>query len=186
MIFLSLEKGLSRLLLPKVIWLGYSEPPSRFQFHIGESSKNNGCIETFCYFQFPLKRGFKVSDMTQWLCCLYRILIFSTSIFVLDPPSENPSISSSSQSFVYTSGDIMNLTCIVRGGNPLANLSWNCISNDWEVERHSNYTQTALILKVDKRFNNKNCTCIATHPLKTKFKSEKLTVYCKYRNDIIN
>lgn len=68
------------------------------------------------------------------------------------------------------------------GGNPLAKLSWNCISNDLETERHSNSTLAAsvLFLKVDKKFNNQDCTCIATHPLETKTKSEKLIVYCEF------
>lgn len=102
--------------------------------------------------------------------------------FVLDPPSENPYISSSSRSFVFTSGDSVNLTCIVIGGNPIANLSWNCSSNNLETETHNNSTLGAsvLFLKVDKKFNNRDCTCIATHPLQTKIKSEKLIVYCEF------
>lgn len=112
----------------------------------------------------------------------YQNNIILTSIFVLDPPPENPYISSSSQSFVYTSGNIVNLTCIVHGGNPPANLSWNCISSDLKTDIHSNSTLAAsvLFLKVDKKFNNRDCTCIATHPLQTKTKSEKLIVYCEF------
>lgn len=101
------------------------------------------------------------------------------TITVYYPPSENPYISSSSRSFVFTSGDSVNLTCIVIGGNPIANLSWNCSSNNLETETHNNSTLGAsvLFLKVDKKFNNRDCTCIATHPLQTKIKSEKLIVY---------
>lgn len=160
-----------------IVWYIESEEISEHITNV--SNENNGLFQTTSTLLYT---GLKDDHRKPVYCKasnLQNVEVESSRKYldVIYPPSENPSISSSSQSFVYTSGDIMNLTCIVHGGNPLANLSWNCISTDWEVERHSNYTQTALILKVDKRFNNKDCTCIATHPLKTKFKSEKLTVY---------
>lgn len=96
------------------------------------------------------------------------------------------SISSTSHSFVYTTGDSVNLTCTVFGGNPIANLSWECSSKDPITETRSNSTLAAsvLFLKVDKTFNNKDCTCTASHPLQNKTKTVKLIVYCEYFNNV--
>lgn len=107
-------------------------------------------------------------------------------ISVVDPPSGDLSISSSSHSFVYTNGDSVNLTCTVFGGNPIANLSWECGSKDPTTVKISNSSLAAsvLTLKVDKVFNNKDCTCTASHPLQNKNKTVKLIVHCEYFNNV--
>lgn len=107
-----------------------------------------------------------------------------TNFSVVDPPSGDPSISSSSQTFVYTSGESVNLTCTVFGGNPIANLSWECSYTDPKTETRSNssFAASILFLNVDKEFNNKDCTCTASHPLQVKKETVMLTVYCEYYN----
>lgn len=41
-----------------------------------------------------------------------------------------------------------------------------------------------MFFKVDKTFNNKDCTCTASHPLQNKTKTVKLIVYCEYFNNV--
>lgn len=105
-------------------------------------------------------------------------------ITVYYPPSGNLSISSSSHSFIYLTGDSVNLTCTVFGGNPIANLSWECSSKDPNTVTRSNSTLAALVLflKVDKTFNNKDCTCRSSHPLQNKNKT--VTLIVQYESNI--
>lgn len=134
------------------------------------------------------EEGFFVySQQTTFACYnLQKDIQAHSIISVVDPPSGNLSISSSSHSFIYLTGDSVNLTCTVFGGNPIANLSWECSSKDPNTVTRSNSTLAALVLflKVDKTFNNKDCTCRSSHPLQNKNKTVTLIVQCEYFSNV--
>lgn len=143
--------------------------------------ESNGLYETTSTLQYT---GV-VEDNAKPVYCKasnFRNKLVNSAEFELDvryPPSGDLSISSSSHSFVYTTGDSVNLTCTVSGGNPIANLSWVCGSNNPTTVTISNSSLAASVLrlKVDKAFNNKDCTCTASHPLQNKNKTVKLIVH---------
>ncbi|CAC5373537.1 unnamed protein product [Mytilus coruscus] len=62
------------------------------------------------------------------------------------------------------SGNKVNLTCIASGGNPPATLSWNCSGTNTNYTTE-NTVSHSVEFEVDKRDNNKLCTCSATHPV---------------------
>lgn len=129
-------------------------------------------------------KGVESDNRKHVYCKAYNSIstTVESSKYLLDvkyPPSDDPVISSSSTHFVYISGDSINITCIQSGGNPIASLSWECSSTVLNIETHSNSTlaTSVVFMKADKNLNNKDCTCIASHPLETKRTSVKLTVY---------
>lgn len=79
------------------------------------------------------------------------------------------------------SGNNVTLTCSVEGGNPLANLYWNCtgyMSNNTAVST-AKYT---VEFTVNKNQNEEICECSAKHPVAsyTPVVYHRLDVYCKY------
>ena len=81
-------------------------------------------------------------------------------------------------------GNEVNLTCSVSGGNPLAALSWNCSGNVSEYTLGQTAVRSVVIL-VDKTDNNKICTCSASHPV-TSYRPNAhvmLDIHCEQINN---
>lgn len=153
---------------------------------VSETSKESALNGSLYNVYSNLTTSFQRKDLGKKIKCsavnvktVTAVESAETTINVLYPPSGDPSISSSSQTFVYTSGESVNLTCTVFGGNPIANLSWECSYTDPKTETRSNssFAASILFLNVDKEFNNKDCTCTASHPLQVKKETVMLTVY---------
>ncbi|CAC5391985.1 unnamed protein product [Mytilus coruscus] len=96
---------------------------------------------------------------------------------LVDPPENKPIIRQVKPGPV-DSGDTVYLHCSVYGGYPIANISWDC---QGKIKDQSSDTLSAVILElvVDRRYDDKICSCSATH-LDPSYKhtiQHKLTVY---------
>lgn len=104
-------------------------------------------------------------------------------IFILDPPSSDPEISAVPPNFKYEDGTLVNLTCHLYGGNPVANLLLECNTLRGTYAVNENSTAVSVLsVAVNKSFNNQNCSCLARHQLLDRSKStqKRLVVFCKY------
>lgn len=84
----------------------------------------------------------------------------------LDAPLSMPTIVPSSPGVPYLRGTNVTITCRLRGGNPLATLSFKCNGKSLKESNQTNTTTaiSALDFVIDVTFNNKTCICIGTHP----------------------
>ncbi|XP_021365679.1 hemicentin-1-like [Mizuhopecten yessoensis] len=88
----------------------------------------------------------------------------TTTVDVTDPPT-NPAIVTGNSDPVYD-GDDIELRCSIRGGNPLASLTWTCPGRS-VTSTTANTADTAvsvLRIRLTPLYNGANCTCVATHP----------------------
>ncbi|CAG2228535.1 unnamed protein product [Mytilus edulis] len=63
-------------------------------------------------------------------------------------------------------GDEVTLTCKVSGGNPLAELNWDC-GDGIKNNTSGNTSSYSVRFQVNKSNNGKQCNCAATHPVPT-------------------
>ncbi|VDH97101.1 Hypothetical predicted protein [Mytilus galloprovincialis] len=83
-------------------------------------------------------------------------------MFASDAPDVIPTIQVPSGGII--TGTSVTLTCTVSGGNPLVTLTWDCAG----IKSNNTAGSTAsydVTFSVDKSYNNKVCTCSATHPV---------------------
>ncbi|CAG2206023.1 unnamed protein product [Mytilus edulis] len=82
---------------------------------------------------------------------------------VIYPPESNPTIQQATPGPV-DSGSPVSLIYSLSGGNPLASLTWDCKGI---TQNSSSNTKTEYIVTftVNKNFNERVCTCSATHPI---------------------
>ncbi|XP_021356388.1 synaptogenesis protein syg-2-like [Mizuhopecten yessoensis] len=80
-------------------------------------------------------------------------------------PPTNPAIVTGNSDPVYD-GDDIELRCSIRGGNPLASLTWACPGRS-VTSTTANTADTAVSvmrIRLTPLYNGANCTCVATHP----------------------
>lgn len=110
------------------------------------------------------------------------IIFQRVNLFVLDPPESNPTIQQATPGPV-DSGSPVSLIYSLSGGNPLASLTWDCKGI---TQNSSSNTKTEYIVTftVNKNFNERVCTCSATHPIDSYRPNvqHQLAVYCEYSN----
>ncbi|CAC5377909.1 HMCN [Mytilus coruscus] len=85
----------------------------------------------------------------------------STVISIKDPPDDSPTITQIPEGDIDT-GDAVLLNCSLKGGNPVAILSWNC-SGNIHLTRVGNAVICTLEFNVNKLHHETVCTCLASH-----------------------
>lgn len=105
------------------------------------------------------------------------------SLVVSYPPSSEPVIFPSSPGGLFNSGANATLTCQLSGGNPLANLTFNCTGKKLKEFNQSNSTTAISVLsfEIDSSFNNRTCTCIVKHPALDKIVQTSITLTVNVR-----
>ena len=112
----------------------------------------------------------------------FVLQIFWNSVstdFIPDPPNANPVVQQIPNGAIIASNTVR-LLCTASGGNPLPTLSWDC-TGTYTNNTSGNTASYSVELNVDKTYNNRICTCAATHP-DTSYRpriQHKLEVYCK-------
>ncbi|CAG2228534.1 unnamed protein product [Mytilus edulis] len=95
-------------------------------------------------------------------------------------PSSGPLIKQQPDGPVMKNGTVV-LTCEVRGGIPLATLSWDCGGSSAVITTPSIGKVTSTVqLVVNSVDNGKTCTCDVTHPLWDTNKSTTVTIVVYY------
>lgn len=85
-----------------------------------------------------------------------------SKFFSSDPPDMEPVIRVISDHTSIVAGDKIRLSCLIIGGNPVANLSWDCPGN--VSTRTDNSTAFSFLdIEVKVEDNENSCSCIATH-----------------------
>ncbi|VDI09995.1 Hypothetical predicted protein [Mytilus galloprovincialis] len=103
-------------------------------------------------------------------------------LVLTDAPGLYPTIQQIPAGSIMT-GDTIRLTCTVSGGNPLPTLSWNC--SGISINNTSGDTAAySVMFTVDKTFNNKICTCSATHPVSSYRPNVQHTLVVYYAPDL--
>lgn len=101
-------------------------------------------------------------------------------VLLIDAPHLYPTIQQMPAGSIIT-GSTISLICAVSGGNPLSTLSLNCTGTSLN-NTAGDTAAYSVTFTVDKTFNNKICTCSATHPISSYRPNVQhmLVVYCKY------
>ena len=98
-------------------------------------------------------------------------------------PSEPPIISGFADGGEYTviEGRPGYLSCLVKGGNPMPTLSWDCYNSGDRgfINGLSTLTVTKGQGWLAKLGNDKPCTCISSQNLETKSVSVNIVTLCK-------
>ncbi|CAG2249479.1 unnamed protein product [Mytilus edulis] len=74
-------------------------------------------------------------------------------------------------------GGKVTLTCNTTGGNPLAELNWDC-GEDGDIKNNTsgNTSSYSVRFEVNKSYNGKQCNCSATHPVTTCTQFSQITL----------
>ncbi|KAJ8321713.1 hypothetical protein KUTeg_000184 [Tegillarca granosa] len=111
-----------------------------------------------------------LEDGTKWQCLDAGGGSGSGSVVIKveSPPESDPVVTGYNGSVLYN-GNVVNLTCIVKGGTPLADISWDCKGTSVTGTDKSTATTAVseLSLNVDRSFNGQICVCKSEHPLWT-------------------
>jgi hypothetical protein len=100
-----------------------------------------------------------------------------------DEPTSTPSIAQTPPGPINESSTVI-LTCDIKGGNPLATITWTCERSFTIIPTGSppNNTATSSVqLTVNSNDNGRICTCIGHHPVWTTDKTtgHTLDIRCK-------
>ncbi|XP_033758190.1 nephrin-like [Pecten maximus] len=88
----------------------------------------------------------------------------SVEFNVIYPPKENITLSPSGTYTVF-SGRTVTVDCQIKGGNPLATLTWECkeTSMDGQNVTTDGIASSRLTVRIDKSYHGQQCVCTATH-----------------------
>ena len=114
---------------------------------------------------------------------------FNINCTVLDQPTTLPTIAQTPVGPIIE-GNKVTLTCTIQGGNPVATITWSCDGATQINPTGSPSTVDAIFsleLVTSKNNNGQICTCTGRHLLWTNDKTQQhnITVYCKYRYNIV-
>ncbi len=106
----------------------------------------------------------------------------------VDPP-QNPEITGYNTGQVVKTGDTLELTCIARGGNPLAQVYWyrNGIGLDFSFSSGDNRAENVLAFTVEPTDNDAVYRCEASNLVTPQplVAEEQLIVQCELIDQII-
>lgn len=177
----------------------YCNPPANITWYKGTTQINGNNMNTFIDRDVnSLKRTISVysyegvdGDNMQEVYCkasnLPSVIVVSAKhrLDVKYPPTSIPSISSIPPNFQFEDGLQAMLICKLPGGNPLASLVLECNNIQGTNANEMNSTAVSrLSVTVNKSFNNKLCTCTASHQLFEYPKSKQETLVVFYDNKI--
>ncbi|CAC5398626.1 unnamed protein product [Mytilus coruscus] len=91
----------------------------------------------------------------------YRTDVHHT-LSVLYPPDMEPVIQVLSDLKPLVAGDNIHISCSIIGGNPIANLSWDCPGNV-STQTDNNKAISYLAFEMRAEDDRKTCSCIAAH-----------------------
>jgi hypothetical protein len=102
---------------------------------------------------------------------------------ISDKPTSTPSIIQTPLGSI-NDGSIVILTCDIKGGNPLATITWTCEGASFINPTGSPPTNTvtsSVQMTVNSNDNGRMCTCIGHHPVwaTDKTAGHTLDVRCK-------
>lgn len=110
---------------------------------------------------------------------------FIFSFFSSDPPDIEPIIKILGDQMPLVAGDNIHISCSIFGGNPIANLSWDCPGNvSTQTDNDKSISYLAFEMRTED--NRKTCSCIAVHTINNFTKSAHyiLEVLCEYNKYI--
>lgn len=91
----------------------------------------------------------------------------------------------------FTQGDVWyetdadkTVTCTQEGGNPLSDLSWDCVSLTGTTQNNNGRSTSSVTVAVNRNINLQQCECTATNPdsgvTYIQVVSRTFTVHCEY------
>lgn len=102
-------------------------------------------------------------------------------ISILDHPDDSPTVTQVQEGSINT-GDAVLLNCTLKGGNPVATLSWNCSGNN-HVTKSGNTVVSSIEFNVNRSYHHTVCTCMASQETIDSYSdsaSHMLNVICEY------
>ncbi|XP_053373002.1 nephrin-like, partial [Mercenaria mercenaria] len=93
--------------------------------------------------------------------------LLSTKQVLLDvqyPPDDSPIIQGDYETYVIIANHTGVLSCSIKGGNPVATLTWNCF-NTGSASVIVGTTVTKNVTWTASRNQDRSCTCGSSHPL---------------------
>ena len=105
-------------------------------------------------------------------------------IWSLDAPTTLPTITQAPNGTIHEDNKVI-LTCAIRGGNPLAAITWSCDGTTQITPTGTpslSEATSSVELVTTKDNNGQICICTGKHILWTKDKAQQhtLSVYCKH------
>ncbi|VDI63052.1 Hypothetical predicted protein [Mytilus galloprovincialis] len=154
--------------------------------HYNECATNCSDGKTISYSQLIYKGN--TDDIGKTIYCTainiegYRVWSMNKTIDVLYSPS-TPAITQTPTGPVNANTTII-LTCEIKGGNPLANITWQCNeSTPVDSTRTSANSSISLVQLIARKWlNGTACNCTGSHPAWTQHNSTSLVldIRCKY------
>lgn len=177
----------------------FCNPAATITWYIGSAPIRDGSIFTISDTgAFSLKKttsvfqykGVGKDNMQLVFCTAYNShsMMVNSKKYRLDvryPPSSDPEISAVPPNFIYDDGTLVNLTCHLYGGNPVANLLLECNTLKGAYAVNENSTAVSVLsVAVNKSYNNQNCSCLASHQLFNRSRSTQKKLVVFYNNII--